>query len=105
MTIDNPSRLIEFIRDNFKSDDYIYAQDGGWLVTDEWLVGTFAGRGFYGSTLDEAAQKLIEFLNSHVGHDSIVGNIVTKSGWPSEMAVKKYISAIAEEGAKDERED
>lgn len=91
MNIDNPKNLIEFIKTNFPYGDYISEEDGKWLVTDEWLVGAFAGRGFVGKTAEEAAQHLIEYLNKHIGHDSIVGNIVTKSGWPDANTVEAYI--------------
>lgn len=101
MTIDNPARLIEFIRDDFPSDDHVFEEDGKWTVTDEWLVGTFAGRGFVGGTLDDAARQMIGYLGRHVGHDSVVGRIVTQSGWPDGEAVKACIEEVAEKGDGD----
>ena len=91
MNIDNPTELIKFIKTNFPHDDYISKKDGEWTVTDEWLVGTFAGMGFVGKTTEEATQLLIEYLNKHIRHESIVGEIVTKSGWPNANTVEAYI--------------
>lgn len=91
MNIDNPTNLIEFVKTNFRHEDYIVKEDGKWIVTDEWLVGTFAGRGFVGGTVEESAMQLIDYLNRHVGHDSIVGGIVKASGWPDNLSVETYI--------------
>lgn len=60
------------------------------MVTNEWLCGGFAGRGFDGDTFEEAAQQLIDYLYEHIGHDSIVGNEVTKSGFPDLDRVYQY---------------
>lgn len=71
--------------------DSIFLDDDGQNVTTEWLVGNFAGRGFLAPTLDEAVQKLCDYLDEHIGHNSIVGDIVTRSGWPDLEKVKKYL--------------
>lgn len=73
--------------------DCTYMDDAGQHVTTEWLVGTFAGRGFVAPTLDRALSEMCEYLDQHVGHDSLVGDIVTKSGWPDLKKVKSYLKA------------
>lgn len=71
--------------------DCTYVDDAGQHVTTEWLVGTFAGRGFVAPTLDAALSEMCEYLGQHIGHDSLVGDIVTKSGWPDLKKVKEYL--------------
>lgn len=71
--------------------DCIFLDDDGQNVTTEWLVGTFAGRGFVAPTLDEAVQELCDYLDENIGHDSIVGRVVTASGWPDLVKVKQYL--------------
>lgn len=97
MSIDSPERLVNFVRENFPSGDYILEEGDGWIITDEWLVGTFAGRGFAGDTLADAARQMIDYLNKHIGDDSIVGRIATQSGWPNESAVKEFIATKGED--------
>lgn len=86
--VDN-GELITLIR--AVDPDCIFLDDDGQTVTTEWLVGRFAGRGFVAPTLDEAVQKLCDYLDEHIGHDSIVGRIVTESGWPNLVRVKQYL--------------
>jgi hypothetical protein len=71
--------------------DCTYEDDAGQHVTTEWLVGTFSGRGFVAPTLDAALSEMCEYLGQHIGHDSLVGDIVTKSGWPDLKKVKEYL--------------
>lgn len=71
--------------------DCIFLDDDGQNVTTEWLVGRFAGRGFVAPTLDGALSEMCEYLDQHVGHDSIVGKAVTESGWPDLKKVKSYL--------------
>jgi hypothetical protein len=75
-------------------------EDGEWLVTNEFLCGGFAGRAFGGQTLEDAAAQLADYFDAHVGHDSIVGQCVTESGWPNmdlfEFSVKSAWSKQAE---------
>jgi len=59
-------------------------------VTNEWFAGGFAGRSFEGKTFEEAAEKLIDYMYEHVGHDSIVGKAVTESGFPDLERVYEY---------------
>ena len=85
------SDLLSLIRSEPDADAHIHYDQGEWWVTNEWLCGGFAGRAFTGKTQEEAADKLIEYLNAHIGHDSWVGQDVTKSGWPNLKAVKSYL--------------
>lgn len=71
--------------------DCIFLDDDGQNVTTEWLVGNFAGRAFIAPTLYEAVTKMCEYLDEHIGHHSIVGDIVTRSGWPDLKKVKQYL--------------
>ena len=88
-----PKKLIEFIEELPEFHYYIFFCDGKWEITNEWLCGSFAGRSFAGATEEEAAQKLITYLNQHIGHNSIVGMCVADSGWPDLSKVKEYISS------------
>lgn len=87
----NPDDLINFIKSLPDSNSYLFKEDGNWVITNEWLCGTFAGRSFEGSTPQEAAKQLINYLNKHIGHGSIVGREVTKSGWPNKRSVEAYL--------------
>ncbi len=95
--LDNPAALIKFIRGLPDGDEYLFQDGGKWIATNEWLCGTFAGNGFEGNTEEEAVQKLIDYLNLHIGHNSIVGQNVTKSGWPIASKVSEYVAPEEEE--------
>lgn len=84
--------LIELIESLPDSDDHIFydTDEKQWYVTSEWLCGSFAGRGFTGTTKEEAASELIKYLYEHINHDSMVGRIVTDSGFPDLKKVKNY---------------
>jgi len=84
--------LISFLNKLDNHDDYLFLTEDGWCITNEWLCGTFAGRCFIGKTKEDAAQKLINYFNQHIKHDSIVGNCVTNSGWPNLTKVKHYLT-------------
>lgn len=71
--------------------EYRFVEDGVHWITNEWLCGTFAGRAFTGNTQDEATQKLINYFDEHIGHDSMVGSAVKNSGWPNLARVKQYV--------------
>lgn len=83
-------RLQKIIQTSFP--DSIYIDNGEYVVTTEWLVGTFAGVGFRDKNLTRALEKMCAYLNRHIGHDSLVGKIVTKSGWPDLQKVEQYLS-------------
>jgi len=69
---------------------YMCNIDGKHCVTNEFFAGAFAGRGFDGETYEEAAERLIDYMYEHIGHDSIVGKIVTESGFPDLDRVYDY---------------
>ena len=89
--------IIELVEKLPNADQHIYFEDGKHYITQEFLVGTFAGRGFEGDTLEEAAQKLIDYLYEHIGHKSMVGNEVTKSGFPNLDSVERYCKLVVVE--------
>ncbi len=74
-------------------DEYRYEEEGKHHITNEWLCGTFAGRGFVGDTPEEAASQLIVYFDNHINHKSMVGASVTESGWPNLDSVKNYLIA------------
>jgi len=92
-----PQQIIKLVEKLPDSDQHIYIHNGKHCITQEWLVGTFAGRVFEGDTLEDAAEKLINYLYEHVGHDSMVGNVVTRSGFPYLDKVEIYCTPIADE--------
>jgi len=75
-------------------DEYRYKEDGKYLITNEWLCGTFAGRGFVGDTPKDAAMQLMDYFDEHLNHKSWVGGGVTESGWPDLDKVKSYIDTF-----------
>ena len=95
--LDNPEALIKFIRGLPDGDEYLFQDGGKWIATNEWLCGTFAGKEFEGDTEEEAVQQLIDYLNLHIGHNSMVGQNVTKSGWPIASKVAEYVGPEEEE--------
>jgi hypothetical protein len=38
-----------------------------------------------------AAKRLIAYLDRHIGHDSVVGRAVTKSGYPNVDKMREYL--------------
>ena len=92
-----PQQIIELVEKLPDADQHIHFEDGKHYITQEWLVGTFAGRAFEGDTLEEAAQNLINYLYEHIGHDSLVGISVTKSGFPNLDSVERYCTPVVEE--------
>ena len=72
--------------------DSIFIDNGEYVVTTEWLVTTFAGVGFSDKNLTHALEKMCDYLNRHIGHNSLVGHIVTLSGWPDLQKVEQYLS-------------
>lgn len=75
-----------------ESPDSIFVDDGQFVVTTEWLVGTFAGVGFKDKNLTQALEKMCAYLTRHIGHNSLVGKIVTRCGWPDLEKVEQYLS-------------
>jgi oligoribonuclease (3'-5' exoribonuclease) len=84
------NEIIELVKMLPDSDLHIQKKNESSSITNEWLCGSFAGRGFEAPTLEEAAEELIEYLYKHIGHNSMVGQSVTDSGFPDLKRVKKY---------------
>jgi len=91
--------IIDLVRKLPDAENHIYEWDGKQRITQEWLCGTFAGRGFEADTLEEAAEEMIEYLYRHIGHDSMVGDFVTKSGFPDLKRVESYCLSYYSENA------
>lgn len=60
-----------------------WQENDKWLVSNEFICGTFAGRSFESSTLEKAIQKLIDYFNkeSQVNIDTMVKNCLHNVGW------------------------
>jgi len=86
------NEMIELINSLPDSDKHIFESDGVVTVTNEWLVGNFAGRSFNSNTLEGAIRQLIIHCNGHLGHNSIAGNCITKSGYPDLVRKKKFLN-------------
>ena len=89
--------LLALIRSEPDADDYVFEWDGGWHVTTEWLVGTFAGCGFAADSPEGAAALMVEYLDEHVDHPSVVGRAVADSGWPDLRRVARRLKEQREE--------
>ena len=87
------SQILYLIKILPDSEKHIFNSDGKVWITNEWICGGFAGRAFIGDTEEDAARQLIDYLNEHIGHNSIVGSCVTKSGFPNLSKVKKYLES------------
>ena len=85
-----PQQIIELVSSLPDSELHIHAWKGKQCITSEWLVGNFAGAGLEDDNLEEAAQKLINYLYQHIGHASMVGRAVTDSGFPDMDKVREY---------------
>ena len=85
--------LMEFLPD---SDKHIFFDDvdNVWVATNEFLCGSFAGRSFSAKTKIDAVKMLLAYFDGHIGHDSVVGKCVTKSGWPNLELVRKYCTEV-----------
>jgi hypothetical protein len=84
-------QILDLIRSLPEADQHIHTQPDGVHVTNEWLVGNFAGTAFVAETEIEAARKLIAYLDRHIGHDSVVGRAVTESGYPNAEKMREYL--------------
>ena len=88
------SKMLDALPD---SDEFIHDNDYFCFVTDGWLfrktssLKGFSSRGFQAKTKLEAIEQLLDYFDSHIGHKSMVGDIVTESGWPDLSMVKSYI--------------
>ncbi len=84
-------RLVRFLNTLPDGADFVYQEDGEWWATNEWLCGTFAGRGFTDATKEGAVCQLMDYFDKHINHASMVGSSVTESGWPDLDRVKAYL--------------
>jgi transcription elongation factor GreA-like protein len=84
--------MIELIKSLPDSDKHIYESEGQFFVTNEWLVGNFAGRSFNSNTIEGAIKQLIIHCSGHLGHSSIAGDCITKSGFPDLFRMRKYLN-------------
>lgn len=92
-----PQEIIDLVKRLPNSDQHIFEFQGLQNITDEWLVGTFAGCSFEDALLENAASHMIDYLYGLVGHDSMVGMIVTKSGFPNLKLVEQYCTLKMED--------
>ena len=83
-------RLQKIIQTAFP--DSIFIDDGEYVVTTEWLVGTFCGVSFQDKSITHALEKMCAYLNRLIGHPSLIGKTVTQSGWPDLEKVEQYLS-------------
>ena len=90
MKLVTPDQIIVLVNKLPKSEMHIYGKYGKHTITNEWLCGGFAGRGFTDVTLEKAAQQLIDYLYEHLNHNSMVGNCVMESGFPDLEKVYRY---------------
>ena len=88
-------KLIDWIKKN--DPDCIYEESGNTIITTEWLVGGFAGRGFEGATIEDAWSQVKEYLDNHLNHQSLVGDAVRKCGWPDYNKTIDYLIENASE--------
>lgn len=72
--------------------DSIRHEKDEWIVTTDWLVGCICGRAFVSKELNTALEEMCEYLERHIGHDSLVGLSVTNSRFPRLDEVERYIS-------------
>lgn len=86
------NQMIDLIKSLPDSEKHIYESEGRIFVTNEWLVGNFAGRAFSSNTLEGSITELIIHCNRHLGHNSIAGDCITKSGYPDLVGMKKYLT-------------
>lgn len=91
-TTKNITALLELIGKlpDAKHHIHICPIDGAHCVTNEWLVGGFAGRSFEGDSYESATSELIDYLHHEKEHDTMVGKIIRDSGFPNLEDVYDY---------------
>lgn len=87
-----PKQILELIKKLPYAESHIHVCliNGKHCVTNEWFAGNFAGRSFEADNYEEAAQQLIDYMYEHIEHNSIVGKLVTESGFPNLEKVYEY---------------
>lgn len=99
-----PAQILDLIRSLPDSDLHIHESSNELVcVTNEWLVGSFCGRGFEDTTEEGATKRLIEYLDREaLTPFTMVGKIVIDSGWPNLEKVKTYCGLKHEEDGDNE---
>jgi len=92
-----PTEIIDLVKSLPDADKHIHQEYDCQCITQEWLCGNFAGRGFVGDTIEEAAEKMIQYLYDHIGHKSMVGDSVTNSGFPDLKQVENYCLSFSDD--------
>lgn len=65
------------------NEQEIYIDDDGYHACTEWLVGTFAGRSFFGKTKRHALKKMCDYFDKTKGSDTWVGRTLVEMNWPN----------------------
>lgn len=65
------------------SKDEIYKDEEGYHACTEWLVGTFAGRSFVGTTKRSALRRMHKYFDETKNTDTWVGKTLREMGWPN----------------------
>jgi len=91
----NAEKLISLIEELPDSDKHIFQDvddhgDPEWWVTNEWLVGAWAGLGFKAKTKLQSANYLIDYFNSMECSDESLGYALRNAGWPDYDSVLAY---------------
>ena len=85
-----PTEIIELIKRLPYSEAYITEDKGKFYISDGWLIGWKSSRLFDGDTLEEAAEKMIDYLYSNMNFNSLVGQDIKFSGFPDLKKVEEY---------------
>ena len=65
------------------SEDEIYKNEDGYHACTEWLVGTFAGRSFAGTTKRSALRNMHKYFDKTKGTDTWIGKTLVEIEWPN----------------------
>ena len=85
--------LVDLILTLPKCWNYIYEEGDSWVVSSEWLCGETAGRVFTSGSVNSSLGQLINYLDEHKYHKSVVGRQVSSTGWPDLRAVNRYLAS------------
>ncbi len=69
---------------------YITEDKGKFYISDGWLIKWSLSRLFEGDTLEEAAEKMIDYFYSNVSLNSLIGQDIKFSGFPDLKKVEEY---------------
>jgi len=85
-----PTEIIELIKRLPYSEAYITEDKGKFYISDGWLIRWQSSRLFEGDTLEEAAEKMIDYFYSNVKFNSLIGQDIKFSGFPYLKKVEEY---------------